>query len=149
MQSSDRNAQAIADAAARDLSARSAGSERMSLDLAVDLVVCGVMLVGLTLLAQRQQPDFQRAASVTAWVGGGLCILWGVLGRRGTRCRPYAILTLAAAACMFVRQALLPWLNGTTSDSKGRIVMVLMAVSVVFCLGMLVKVAQEGKGVEA
>jgi peptidoglycan/LPS O-acetylase OafA/YrhL len=117
----------------------------MSLEVAADLVVCGVLLAGLSVLARHVQPDFQRATLLTGLVGGGLCVVWGVLGRRGVRCRARAMVTLVAMACLFVRQALLSWNSSVESRSESRMVMALMAMLVVFCAGMLANLVREGK----
>jgi peptidoglycan/LPS O-acetylase OafA/YrhL len=118
----------------------------MSMEVAFDLVLCGALLVGSSFLAQRLQPDLQRVTLFTGLAGGGLCVLWGVLGRRGTRCHGCAMVTLAAAACVCVRQAVQSWNASPAIESKGRIVAALMMVLVVFCVGMLANLAQEGKG---
>ena len=84
----------------------------LSLEAAVDFV----LLAGLTLTAQHLQPDFHRLTLFTGLVGGGLCVLWGVLGRRGTTCRGGMILFLTAAACVFARQVVQSW---SASGSDG------------------------------
>jgi 4-hydroxybenzoate polyprenyltransferase len=117
----------------------------MSFEVAADLVVCGVLPAGLSVLARHVQPDFQRATLLTGLVGGGLCIVWGILGRRGTRGRGGAMVTLAAVACVFVRQAVLSWRSSAEGGSKSRMVMALMAVLVVFCAGMLANLIRERK----
>ena len=118
----------------------------MSLEVAFDLVLCGVLLAGLSFLARHLQPDLPRATLFAGLVGGGLCVLWGVMGRRGTRCRGAAMVTLAAVACVFVRQAVQSWEASAAVESKGRMVAALMMLLVVFCVGMLANLAQEGKG---
>lgn len=118
---------------------------RMSSEVAVDLVVCGVLLAGLSVLARHVQPDFHRATLFTGLVGGGLCVVWGVRGRRGKYCRRGAMVTLVAMACVFVRQAVLSWNGSTEGGSQNRKVMALMAVLLVFCAGMLANLIREGK----
>jgi peptidoglycan/LPS O-acetylase OafA/YrhL len=125
--------------------ARAAVRLRMSLEVALDLALCGGLAAGLSFLAQYQQPDFSRATLFTGLVGGGLCVLWAVLGRRGTRCRGGAMVTLAAIACMFVRQAVHSWEASAEGESKGRMVAALMTMLVVFCVGMLANLVREGK----
>ena len=125
--------------------ARPAERVRLSLEMAVDLVLCGALLAGLSLLAQHLQPDLQRATLITGLAGGGLCVLWGVLGRRGTRCRAVAMVTLAAVLCVFVRQAVQSWEASAAGESKARMVTALMTVLVVFCVGMVANLAREGK----
>ncbi len=117
----------------------------MGADVAFDLLLCGLLLAGLSLLAQHLQPGFQRVTLFAGLLGGGLCVLWAVLGRRGTRCRVVTVVTLAVVACVFVRQAVLSWGASAANESKGRPVAVLMFISVVFCAGMLANLARDGK----
>jgi peptidoglycan/LPS O-acetylase OafA/YrhL len=116
----------------------------MSLEVAADLVVCGVLLAGLSYLARHVQPDFQRVTLLAGLVGGGLCVVWGVLGRRMPACRGSAMVTLALLACVFVRQAVLSWRSATEDGSKSRMVVALMAVLVVFCIGTVGNLVREG-----
>jgi hypothetical protein len=125
--------------------ARSAGSEPLSLEAAYDLVVCGLLLVGLPFLAQHLQPSLLRWTLPAVLVGGGLCVVWGVLGRRGVRCRGGAMVTLGAVACVMVRQAIHSWVASAGAEPKGRMVASLMAVLVLCCAGMLGTLVWEGK----
>ena len=115
------------------------------MEMALDLVVCGLLLASLTFLAQYLQPNLSRGTLPAGLVGGGLCILWGVLGRRGTRCRGGAMVTLVAVACVLVRQAIQSWDVSAGAEPKGRMVAALMAVLVLCCVGMLGALVWEGK----
>lgn len=126
-------------------SAPSAERAHLSLALVIDLVLCGVSLAGLSLLAQHLQPTLPRVTLLTGLVGGGLCILWGVLGGRTARVRAGAMATLAAVACVLTRQAVQSWAASTEDASNGRMVAVLMTVLVAFSVGMLTNLAREGK----
>jgi peptidoglycan/LPS O-acetylase OafA/YrhL len=145
MPSNVHDAQVISDPAAGALPGQSTERVRMKLQLAVDLVLCGVLLAGLSFLAKYLQPDFPHATLFTGLLGGGLCVLWGILGRRGTRCRRSAIVTLAAVACVFVRQAVQSWDASATVGSKGPPVAMLMIVLAAFCVGTLASLVQEGR----
>lgn len=118
---------------------------RLSWDVAADLVLYGVLLIGLSLTAQHMQQAFPRLALVTGVVGGGLCILWGILGRRGARCDLAAIMTLAAVACVLARQAVQFWVTSTEGGSEGRMVAAMMTVLAVLCLGVLANLVRERK----
>jgi len=145
MPSSAHKEQVITVPAANARPARAAARLRMSVDVALDLVLCGVLLAGLSLVARHLQPDLSSLTLFTGLVGGGLCVLWGVLGRRGTRCRGGAMVTLVTVACVLVCQAVQSWEASGEGGSKGRMVTALMAVLVVFCVGMLVNLVREGK----
>lgn len=120
----------------------------LSLELAIDLALCGGCMAGLSLLAQHLQPDFQPVTLFTGLGGGGLSILWGVLGRRRGQCRGGAKVTLVVVACVFAFQAWQSWEASTEGESKHRIVMLMMTVLVVFCVGILASLSREGKRIE-
>jgi hypothetical protein len=124
---------------------QSAGRVRISLEVAIDLVLCGVLMAGLSFLANHLQPSFPQTAFITGLVGGGLCVLWGVLGRRGSHCRAAAMVTLAAVACVFTRQAVQSWQAPGVVESNGPPVTVLMIVLAAFCVGTLTNLAKEAK----
>ena len=124
---------------------RSVERVRLSWDVAADLVLYGVLLIGLSLTAQHLQQAFPRLTFFTGLVGGGLCVLWGILGRRGTRCRVAAMMTLAAVACVLARQAVQSWATSTEGGSKVRMVATMMTVLVVLCVGVLANLVREGE----
>ncbi len=126
-------------------SVQSAERVRLSWDVAADLVLYGVLLIGLSITARHLQQAFPRLTFFTGLVGGGLCVLWGVLGRRGTRCRVAAMMTLAAVACVLARQTLQSWATSTEGGSKVRMVATTMTVLVVLCVGMLANLVREGE----
>jgi hypothetical protein len=128
------------------LTARPAERVGLSLELVVDVVLCGVFLVAFSLVGQYLQPDFPRVTLVAGLIGGGLCVFWGVLAARRTRCRIGAMVTLALMACVMAVQAVQSWKNAGEGGSKVRIVALLMTLSVVFCAGTvwnLVRAAKE------
>ena len=118
---------------------------RMRLDVALDLMVCGGLLAGMSFLGQHLQADFRRSTLFAGLVGGGLCVLWGILGRRGTRCRWSAMGTLAAVACVFVSQVAKSWETSASVDPMGRAVGTLMMLAVAFCLGLVAILAWESR----
>lgn len=130
------------------LSTPGAEQAPVSLELAVDLALCGGLMAGLSLLAQHLQPDFQPVTLFTGLVGGGLCVLWGVLGRRRGQCRGGAKVTLVVVACVFAFQAWQSWAASTEGESKPRIVMLMMTVLIMFCAGTLSNLSREGKRIE-
>ena len=110
---------------------------RLSWDLAADLVLYGVLLIGLSLTAQHLQPAFPRLTFFSGLGGGGLCVLWGIWGRRGTRCRVSPMITLSAVACVFARQAVHSWGTSVEAGSKVRMVAVMMTLLALLCVGVL------------
>jgi FtsH-binding integral membrane protein len=128
--------------------ASAAERARLSQELAIDLLLCGVLLAGLVFLARHLQPDLPRLTFFTGAGGGGLCVLWAILGRCGTPNRLGVMVTLAAVGCVLARQAVQSWEASVEGGSKGRMVTALMTVLVVFCTGMLANLVQERKGVQ-
>lgn len=126
-------------------SARAKERVPLSKEVALDLVLCGMLLAGLSFLAQYLQPNLQRVTWYTGLAGGGLCVLSGVLGRRGKRCRGGAMVTLVVVGGVFVWQAVQSWRTSVGDESRGRTIAALMAVLVVFSVGMLATLVRDGK----
>jgi len=146
MLSNTNNEQVISDPAADTAPAQATELVHMSPVVVIDLVVCGLLIAGLSLVAQRFQPDLPLLAFFTGLVGGVLCVLWAVLGRRATCCRLGSMVTLVPMACVFVIQAVQSWAASIDDGSNSRKVALLMTVQVVFCVGMLANLVQERKG---
>jgi peptidoglycan/LPS O-acetylase OafA/YrhL len=124
---------------------RAAERWRMSLEVALDLFLCGALTAGLPFLARHLQPEMPRRTVVLGLVGGGLCVLWSVLGRLGLPSRVAAMATLAAVASVCVFQAVQSWQTAAAPGSKGRIVAALMVVMAASCVGTMVSLARDGK----
>jgi hypothetical protein len=114
----------------------------MSLQAAIDLPLCGLLLAGLSLLAQYLQPALPILTLYTGLVGGGLCILSGLLGRRVPQCRWGAMTVLMLMACILMHQAVKLWLVAITGESKSRIVAVVITIMLTFCVGMWANLLQ-------
>lgn len=108
----------------------------LSLELALDLVVCGGSLAGLSLLARYLRPDFPLLTLGTGLAGGALCVLWGVWGRRGGWCRRSALVTLGLMATGFALQAATSWQGAARVSSEGRMEAALLFVALTLNLGM-------------
>lgn len=114
-------------------------------EVTLDLALCGVLIAGLPLLAQHLLASLAPRTVALGMVGGGLCIVWSVLGARGSRFRGGAMMTLAAVACGFIVQAVESWWAAGALGAMGRAPAVLMAVLSVFCIGTLANVAAKAK----
>jgi len=112
-----------------------------NLEMTVELMLCGVLLAGLSLASQELHRDFPRLTFFTGLAGGGLCVLWGLLGRRARRCRSSAFV-----ACVAGYEAARAWGTSAEGDSTGRPVAVLMTLAAVFCVATLANLVEEGKG---
>lgn len=121
----------------------------LSLELTLDLVLCGFFLAVLSSLAYYVQPDLTRSTLITGLVFGGLCVLWGILGWCGLPSRVGAMSTLAAAVCVCARQAVQSMASAVRGESKDRMVIAMMTVLVVLCIGVLAKLALKGKDLQS
>lgn len=113
-----------------------------SLELALDLVLCGLLIAGLTYWGHCLQPDFSRVTLYAGAVTGGVCVLCGVARLKSRAWRAAALLSLAVAAVVLGFQTFQSWRASTEAGSPGRITATLMTVIVVATLGTLEKVAR-------
>ena len=111
----------------------------MNPDARTELVVCGVCLMGLSLLARHLEPTLGTAALLIAVAGGVLCVVWGA-----APCRVGAIVTLAAVACVLALEAVKLWRTSVDAGANHRAAAILMTLSVPFCVGTLANVAKSG-----
>jgi peptidoglycan/LPS O-acetylase OafA/YrhL len=119
---------------------------QMSVVLVIDLMVCGLLITGLSLVALHLQPDLPIVTFFTGMVGGVLCVLWGSFGRRISCTHLGSMATLVPMSCVFITQAVQSWVAAADGGPNGRKVALLMTVQVVFCVGMLANLARERKG---
>jgi len=117
----------------------------MRRELAVDLVICGVGFAAVSVLIRYLRPDFPVVALAAGLAGGGLCLLWGVLGWWGMDCRRSALVTLVFMAVLLIIQAAGSWQRAAVVDSTGRRVAALMFVLLTLDLGMLWTLARSDK----
>jgi len=113
----------------------------MNPDARIELVLCGVLLIGLSLVARHLGPTVGTVALLTAVAGGGLCVVWGA-----ARCRVGAFVTLPAAACVLAWEAVKLWGIPADAEADHRGAAMLMTLLVAFCVGTLANVAQSGGG---
>jgi hypothetical protein len=137
--------QVITEPVATAVPAQPAKRVCMSVEVAFDLVLCGVLMGGLGFLAQHLQLELLRATLFLGLGGGGLCVLWGILGRRGTPCHGGAMVTLGVMACVFAYQAVQSWATSAEGKPRDGNGLLLMMVMVVFCVGTLANLIRERK----
>jgi len=106
---------------------------RLGIQLEIELVLCGVLLAGLTVLARHFQPDLPGLTVYGGLVGGGLCVLCGALRRATKVGLRSAMVTLTLLVCVFMLQAVQSWVASPEGDSKARTVAALMTMLVAFC----------------
>jgi hypothetical protein len=76
----------------------------MRKNVSILLIGCGVLMGILGLLTHQFAPDLGRPCLLAGVVGGGLCVLWGLIGYTGRTCRGWAILTMAATCYVLLTQ---------------------------------------------
>ncbi len=146
MPSSTHQEQVISEPATGTPTERPAELAHMNPVMIIDLAVCGVLIAVLSFVAQHFQPDLPRLKFFTGLVGGLLCILWAVLGRRTKCCRLGSIVILVAVAGVLLVQAVQSWQASIVGGSNDRRVPLLISVRVFFCVGMLANLAREKIG---
>ena len=111
----------------------------MNSDARIELVFCGVFLMGLSLLARHLEVTFGMVPLLTAVAAGVLCVVWGA-----ARCRVGAIVTLPAAACVLAWEAVKLWRTPADAEADHRMAAMVMTVLVAVCGGTLANVLQRG-----
>ena len=110
----------------------------MNSDARIELVVCGVFLMGLSLLTRYLDVTFGMVPLLTAVAVGVLCVVWAA-----ARCHVGAIVTLPAAACVLAWEAVRLWRAPADAEADYRMAAMVMTVLVAFCLGTLANVLQR------
>jgi len=114
----------------------------MNVSLDFDLLLYGVMLVGLGVLAHRLAPDFGTATMITGIAGGVLAAFWGVLGLRGFRQRIWPIGTLVVLDIVLLVQAITAWLAIKGGTEAVKPVALILTLLLAFGIGQLVNFLQ-------
>jgi hypothetical protein len=110
----------------------------MNSDARIELVICGVLLIGLSLLGRHLELAFRTVPLLTALAGGVLCVVWGA-----ARCRVGAMVTLPAAAGVLAWEGVKLWITAADAEAEHRGAAILMTLLVAFCVGTLANVAQS------
>jgi len=113
-----------------------------SLELALDLVLCGLLIAGLTYWGHCLQSGFPELTLYAGAVTGGVCVACGVARLKSRAWRAAALLSLAGAAVVLGLQTYQSWRASTEAGPPVRITAILMTVMVVATLGTLDRVAR-------
>jgi len=91
----------------------------MSKKMAGILIAYGAGLAGLGFVLQQTPPAFGRVTTITGFVGGGLCVVWGVAALAGLKGRAWAVLTAVCVAFVLLSQTVHVWT--APSDAIGNL----------------------------
>lgn len=111
----------------------------MNSDARIELVICGVLLIGLSLLGRHLELAFRTVPLLTAMAGGVLCVVWGAV-----RCRVGAMVTLPAAAAVLGWEGVNLWITAADAEADHRGAAILITLLVAFCGGTLANVLHRG-----
>lgn len=114
----------------------------MSIPLAVDLILCGGMMIATVLIVHGLRSDLPGIGACAAVVVGSICIASGVLGARGRDSRQAAVVAVGTMALMFAIYAWRIW-GFPTDTPENRLLGLLMAVMSFFCTGTLSNLINE------
>jgi hypothetical protein len=92
----------------------------MSVNQATDLVIYGLLVVGLSLVAHRIAHDFGSVMLFILLTAGLMIMLLGLLGLRGWSRRSWTIVTLILIAGLLIAQTVKAWVlvNSGVIDLK-------------------------------
>lgn len=101
------------------------------------LMAHGIALAGLGFLTQQAAPGQAKVAWIAALAGGGLCLLWGLLGMTGRPGRGWAVLTLIGVAFALLSQVVTAWLNILNDGPERLVGALLLTLMLALVLAML------------
>jgi len=116
----------------------------MNKNLGSELIIYSILLAGLSYLTHHLAPTIARPTLVTGLVGGGLCLVWGILAVLGKRSKALPILTLIPISFVMLSQAVLTWGGGTQRVPGWQKATLTIVVLLAFSMGMLLKIAYAG-----
>jgi len=117
----------------------------MDINLSLDLVLYGVMLIGFSALASRKVLDVGDATLITSLVGGVISVFWGVRGLLGFRVRAGATVTLAVMAVLLLALTVNAWLAVGAGVETLKLASMILTVLLVFAIGQLANFMQAGR----
>lgn len=115
----------------------------MNVNLDLDLLLYGVMLVAFGVLAYWLAPEFGYAILITGIAGGVLAAFWGVLGLWRFRRRIWPIGTLIVLDIVLLVQAVNAWLAIKEGNAALKPVALILTLLLAFGIGQLVNLVHE------
>jgi lipid-A-disaccharide synthase-like uncharacterized protein len=108
------------------------------------LVAHGVALIVLTFVFKRLTPDLNQTLWLAGLVGGGLCVLWGVLGFMGFRRRIGAVLTLIPLSLIILGGVVDGWMGRSADDGiVGPVIATVMLLGSIVVLAYILHAGEQ------
>ncbi len=108
------------------------------------LVVYSLLLAGLSFLVHHLAPGAARPTLIVGWIGGALCLVWGVRALAGRGGKALPLLTLIPVCFVLLPQTFMSWSGGSAGLQAGRTVAAVTTLLLALSLGMLVRIAWSG-----
>lgn len=108
----------------------------MSKKMAGIILAYGVVVGALGLAVRSVAPEAAKITFITGIAGGGLCVLWGMLGLAGHKRRTWTILTILAVLILLLPQMIQGWVAGRNQPGTN-LGAVLVTVLLLLTIGML------------
>jgi hypothetical protein len=112
----------------------------MNKSLGSELIVCSVLLTGLSYLVHYLVPEIARPTLIAGMAGGVLCFVWGLLAVLGKCGKALPVLTLLPMCFVMVWQAVVSWKGRNTGSMGHQMVPVVIIVALAFTLAMLLNI---------
>ena len=104
------------------------------------ITVYGVILATLGFLSQQIAPAFAKVTLIAGAVGGGLCLLWGVIALAGYQRRTSVVLTMTTVAITLLTQVVQAWLGATEAQVPNLTGQLVPTLMLAITMGMLMYV---------
>ena len=116
----------------------------MNKTVGIQLLICGLVLAGLSYLTHHLAPTLAQPTLIAGLAGGALCLIWGVRVVMGNRGKALPILTLAALSYVLLTQMIMVWTGGSSEVPGRRPAAAVITVMFVLCMALLMRVGYAG-----
>jgi peptidoglycan/LPS O-acetylase OafA/YrhL len=109
----------------------------MSKKMASIVMAYGLVLAALGFVLQQVTPTLAKVTFIAGMAGGGLSVLWGIVGLTGHKRRSWAVLTLIAVAVVLLSQVVHAWSPSASETSGSLAGPLLLTFLLLLTVGML------------
>jgi len=97
----------------------------------------GLLLAAIGFVIQQINPALTKVTLIAGLVGGGLSVLWGIVGLTGHKRRSWAVLTLIGIAFVLLSQVVNTWIPSPNETSGGLAGSLMLTFLLLLTVGML------------